>query len=110
MDHLYNMIQYNKQFILLRISDKIVTQMHITSLNHLTFINLYHVCFINNYVFNFFVKTAKEGAVFMLTGRELYSMGAASEMTCHLHIFVMSGELATGVDLYTIVRHPDKYI
>ncbi len=29
-------IQYNKQFILCRISDKIVTQRRITSLNHLT--------------------------------------------------------------------------
>ncbi len=26
-----------------------------------------------------------------------------SEMTCHLHILVMSGELATGVDLYTLI-------
>ncbi len=26
-----------------------------------------------------------------------------SEMTCHLHILVMSGELATGVELYTLV-------
>ncbi len=24
-------------------------------------------------------------------------------MNCHLHIFVMSGELATGVDLYTLI-------
>ncbi len=38
-------IQYNKQFILLRKSHKIVTQMRITSLNHLTFINLQVVCF-----------------------------------------------------------------
>ncbi len=26
-----------------------------------------------------------------------------SEMTCHLHILVMSGELATGVDQYTLI-------
>ncbi len=26
-----------------------------------------------------------------------------SEITCHLHILVMSGELATGVDLYTLI-------
>ncbi len=26
-----------------------------------------------------------------------------SEMTCNLHILVMSGELATGVDLYTLI-------
>ncbi len=24
-------------------------------------------------------------------------------MTCHLHILVMSGELATGVDFYTLI-------
>ncbi len=69
-------LQYDKQFILHQISDKIVTQTHITSLNHLTCINLYHVCF-NKYVFNLYLKTAKEGAVFMLTCRALYSMGAA---------------------------------
>ncbi len=34
--------------------------------------------FVNKYVFNgFFLKTASEGAVFMVTGRALYSMGAA---------------------------------
>ncbi len=26
-----------------------------------------------------------------------------SEMTCHLHILVMSGELTRGVDLYTLI-------
>ncbi len=33
--------------------------------------------FVNKYVFNLFLKTAREGAVFMVTGRALYSMGAA---------------------------------
>ncbi len=41
----YNTLHFNKLFLLRRISDKIVIQKHITSLNHLTFINLYHVCF-----------------------------------------------------------------
>ncbi len=38
-------MKYNKQLIFCWISNKIVTQRLITSLNHLTFINLYHVCF-----------------------------------------------------------------
>ncbi len=59
--------------------------------------------FVNKYVFNLFLKTVTEGAIFMVTSRALYSFGAASEMTCHLHILVMSGELATGVDLYTLI-------
>ncbi len=32
--------------------------------------------FVNKYVFNLFLKTAGEGAVFMVTGMALYSMGA----------------------------------
>ncbi len=35
----------SKQFILRRISDKIVTQRRFTSLSHLTYIDLYDVCF-----------------------------------------------------------------
>ncbi len=57
--------------------------------------------FVNKYVFNLFIKTAREGAIFKVTGMALYSMGA--EMTSHLHILVMSEELATGVDLYTLI-------
>ncbi len=33
--------------------------------------------FVNKYVCNIFLKTAREGAVFMVTGRALYSMCAA---------------------------------
>ncbi len=33
--------------------------------------------FVNNYVFNLFVKTAREEAIYMVAGRALYSMGAA---------------------------------
>ncbi len=33
--------------------------------------------FVNKYVFNLFLKTAREEAVFMVTGRALYNMGAA---------------------------------
>ncbi len=33
--------------------------------------------FLNKYVFNLFFKTARKGGVFMVTGRALYSMGAA---------------------------------
>ncbi len=43
--------------------------------------------FINKYVINLFLKTAREGA----------------EMICHLHILMMSEELATFVDLYTLI-------
>ncbi len=31
----------------------------------------------NKYVFNIYLKTAREGADFMLTGRALYNMDAA---------------------------------
>ncbi len=44
-DIVHSTIQYNKQVISGRTSDKIVTQRHITSLTRLTFINLYHVGF-----------------------------------------------------------------
>ncbi len=33
--------------------------------------------FVNKYVCNLFLETAREGAVFMVTVRALYSMGAA---------------------------------
>ncbi len=73
----YNTIQYNKQFILCQISDKIVTQRCITSLiiHHIWIYTLY--AFVNMYVFNLFLNTAREWAVFMVTGRALQSMGAA---------------------------------
>ncbi len=58
--------------------------------------------FVNKYVFNHLLNTAREGSVFMVTGRVLYSMGAAFS-NCHLHILVMSGKLATGVNLYTLI-------
>ncbi len=60
----YNTIQYNKQFILCRISDKIVTQRRITSLKSSNF-SIYNMyAFVNKYVFNLFLKTAREGTVF----------------------------------------------
>ncbi len=43
-----------------------------------------------------FLETVREGAVIM-TGRAFYNMGVAFEMTCHLHILIMSGEPPTGV-------------
>ncbi len=40
----------------------------------------------------------------MMTGRALYTAWVLpSEMTCHQHILVMSRELVTGVDLYTLI-------
>ncbi len=50
-----------------------------------------------------FLKTAREGAVFMVTGRHYTAWVLPSEMICHLHSLVMSEELATGVDLYTFI-------
>ncbi len=59
--------------------------------------------FVNKYVFNLFLKTARDGAVFMVTGNALCSMDVPSEMTCHLNILVTSEELATCVDLHTCI-------
>ncbi len=39
----------------------------------------------------------------MVTCRVLYSMGVAFCKDLTLHILVMSGELATGVDLYSLI-------
>ncbi len=39
----------------------------------------------------------------MVTDRHYTSWVLPSEITCHLHILVMSEELATGVDLYTLI-------
>ncbi len=48
------------------------------SLNHITYINLYLVGFCNKIIsLTSYLKTAREGAAFMVTGRALYSMGAA---------------------------------
>ncbi len=52
----------------------------------------------------FFLKTAREEAVFYSDGQGIIQTWVLpSEMTCHLHILVMSGELATSVDLYTLI-------
>ncbi len=63
----YNTIQYNKQFILCQISDKSVTQRCITSLRHLTYINLYFACFVNNYVFNLSLRLLEKELFFLMS-------------------------------------------
>ncbi len=59
--------------------------------------------FVNKYVFNLFLKIAREGAVFMVTGRHYTAWVLLFEMICHRHILVTSEELATCVDLYTLI-------
>ncbi len=59
--------------------------------------------FVNKYVFNLFVKTAREGAVLWWQAGYYTAWVQPSEMICHLHTLVMSGELATGGDLYTLI-------
>ncbi len=81
-------IQYNKQFILHWISDKIVTQTCITSLKHLSIYNMY--AFVNKHVFNLVVKTARKVAVLWWQVEHYTAWVLPSEMTCHLHILVMS--------------------
>ncbi len=40
----------------------------------------------------------------MVTSRALAAWVLLPQMTCHLHILVMSGELATGGDLYSLKK------
>ncbi len=59
--------------------------------------------FVNKYVFIFFLKTVREGVVLWWQAGHYTAWVLPSEMTCHLHILVMSEKLATGVDLYTLI-------
>ncbi len=59
--------------------------------------------FVNKYVFNLFLKTTRERAVYGDRQGIIQQGMLPSEMTCHLDILVMSGALATGVDLYTLI-------
>ncbi len=53
---------------------------------------------------NLILRIAREATAFMLTGREHCTTWVLpSENTCHLHILVMSGELPTGVNHYTLI-------
>ncbi len=59
--------------------------------------------FVNKYVFNLLLKTAREGAVLWWQAGHYTAWVLPSEMTCQLNILVMSGELETGVNLYTLI-------
>ncbi len=49
------------------------------------------------------LKIAREGDVLWWQAGHYTAWLLPSGMTCHLHILVMSEELATGVDLYTLI-------
>ncbi len=62
----FNAIQYNKQYILHQISDNNChSEVHYKSKSYTSIYTLY--AFVNRYVSNLFLKTARERAAFIVT-------------------------------------------
>ncbi len=72
---LKHIIQYNKQFILHQLSNRIVTQKDITILTTSHKFNLHPVCWCKQ-IFSLFTDYSRRAA-FVLTCRALYNMGVA---------------------------------